>query len=120
MHYWPNPAHKTHTTEAGPPAWSPDKDPCPAGMSVPERHALFNASLPVDAADPRSRRFALRRTDRGLEIYDLKFTGDVDGDPEFHGHPATRVNRDILKAWRNVGAISQAEYARLRKELPGC
>ena len=29
MRYWPNPAHKRETTEAGPPAWSPDKDPCP-------------------------------------------------------------------------------------------
>ena len=29
MYYYPNPAHKTETTEAGPPRWRPDKEPCP-------------------------------------------------------------------------------------------
>jgi hypothetical protein len=37
MRYWPNPAHKAETTEAGPPLWTPDKDLCPTGMTVAER-----------------------------------------------------------------------------------
>lgn len=120
MRYWPNPAHKKQTTEAGPPAWSPDKDPCPSEMTVAERNVLFSASVPVDLVDPHARRFAIRRTLHGIEIYDVKWTRDVEDDPEFHGHPATRVPPSVLKAWRDAGTITQAEYGRLRKELPGC
>jgi hypothetical protein len=120
MRYWPNPAHKTRTSEAGPPAWSPDKDPCPSDMTVADRNALFLASVPVAPADPRARRFAIRRTTHGLEVYDVKWTRDVDDDPEFHAHPASRVPSVVLKAWRDDGTITQAEYGRLRKELPGC
>lgn len=120
MRYWPNPAHKKHTSEAGPPAWSPDKDPCPPDMTVRERNALFLSSTPADPADPHSRRFVLRRTAQGIELYDVKWTRDVQDDPEFHGHPATRVPPVILKAWRDAGILTQAEYVRLRRELPGC
>jgi hypothetical protein len=120
MRYWPNPAHKKETTEAGPPAWSPDKDPCPASMTVSERNALFVASVPVDPADPHSRRFTLRRTEAGLEIFDVKWTRDVEGDAEYHAHPATRAPPAVLRAWRDAGNLSKAEYARLRRELPGC
>jgi len=120
MRYWPNPSHKTHTSEAGPPAWSPDKDPCPADMTVEERSALFLGSTPSDPTAAHSRRFALRRTATGLEIYDVKWTRDVDGDPEFHGHPASRVPPSVLRQWRAAEAITEAEYRRLRRELPGC
>lgn len=121
MRYWPNPAHKEETTEAGPPAWNPNKEKCPRGMTVPERTELLEASIPIKPNDPRSRRFAVRRTESGrLEFFDIKYTRDVDDDIEFHGHPASRVDRGVLKIWRDRGTITDAEYNRLRKDLPGC
>lgn len=120
VRYWPNPAHKQETTEAGPPVWAPDKEKCPRGMTVTERNALLASSVPSHAYDPRSRRFALRRTDAGLEAYDVKYTRDVDGEPEFHGHPAARIERSALKVLRDRGDLSPAEYRRLARELPGC
>ncbi|MGH7269595.1 MAG: hypothetical protein ACREJ3_04115, partial [Polyangiaceae bacterium] len=74
MRYWPNPAHKVETTEAGPPAWTPDKDRCPPRMTIEERRALLGASVPLDADDLHSRRFAIRRTERGIELFDVKWT----------------------------------------------
>jgi hypothetical protein len=91
MRYWPNPAHKRETTEAGPPRWRPDKEPCPDDMTVPERNQLLETAVPSDPADPRSRRFNIRRGPRGPELYEAKWTQDVRGEPEFHGHPATYV-----------------------------
>jgi hypothetical protein len=89
-------------------------------MTVAERDALFEASIPVMPGDPRSRRFALRRSAAGLEVFDVKYGRDVDGDPEFHGHPASRVDRRALKVWRDRGLITPAEYNVLRRDLPGC
>lgn len=100
--------------------WNPDKAKCPRGMTVEERNALLAASVPVDAADPRSRRFAVRRTATELEVFDLKYGRDVDGIPEFHGHPASRIDRRTLRLLRDSGQITPIEYNRLRKELPGC
>ncbi len=122
MRYWPNPAHKVETTEAGPPRWNPDKDACPPGMTVHERRDLLLASLPLDPAEPRSRRFAMRRRSDGVvDVFDVKWTqDDPDGEPVFHGHPASTVPRDVLKQWRDLGALTPAEYRRLARELPGC
>jgi hypothetical protein len=44
MRYWPNPAHKQETTEAGPPQWRPGKEPCPREMTVAERDELLTAA----------------------------------------------------------------------------
>ncbi len=121
MRYWPNPAHKIETSEAGPPKWNPYKEPCPTNMTVGERSQLLALSTAVDPQDPRSRRFAMRRTDSGLELFDIKHTeDDHEGQPVFHGHPASRVNRSVLKRWRDEGLLNPAEYRRLARELPGC
>jgi hypothetical protein len=119
MRYWPNPAHKKETTEAGPPAWHPDKEACPDDLSVAERDELLEASVPHDPADATSRRWTVRRGPNGLELYDIKHTGVIDGTHEFHGHPATYVPAKILKVFRDDGLISRAEYGRLVREL-GC
>lgn len=119
MLYWPNPAHKDHTSEAGPPSWNPYKEKCPR-MTVAERDALLQASIPVDPRDPRSRRFAVRRTAAGIELFDVKYTEDRGGVPVFHGHPASRVPIEVLREMKSLGSITDAEYSRLRKELPGC
>ncbi|MCC7383741.1 MAG: hypothetical protein IT384_18005 [Deltaproteobacteria bacterium] len=90
-------------------------------MTVEERNHLLEASVPIDRDDPHSRRFTVRRVDGGaLELYDLKWTRDVDGEPEFHGHPATRIDRSVLKALRERKDITDSEYKRLAKRLPGC
>lgn len=89
-------------------------------MTVEDRNVLLATSVPVDASDPRSRRFAVRRTSTGLEIFDIKYGRDVDGIPEFHGHPASRIDRRALKLLRDTGQITSAEYNRLRREIPGC
>lgn len=120
MRYWPNPAHKEETTEAGPPEWIPDKEKCPRWMTVAERNSLLQASVAREADNAHSRRFAIRRTAKGLEIYDIKWTRDVDGDQEFHGHPASRIPRSVLKEFRVRGLVTEAEYRRLSRELPGC
>ena len=86
-------------------------------MTVAERNALLEASVPVDPGDPHSRRYVVRRTPHGIELYDLKWTRDVDGGPEFHGHPATYVPGGMLKRFRDNTVITAAEYKRLRKQF---
>jgi hypothetical protein len=117
MRYWPNPAHKRQTTEAGPPQWRPDKEPCPDDLTVRERRVLLETAVPLDPIDPRSRRFNARRGPQGLELYDAKWTRDVEGEPEFHGHPATYVPTAVLRALRDRGMITDAEYRRLIRDF---
>lgn len=89
-------------------------------MTVEERASLLEGSVSVDPGDPRARRFAVRRTERGIEIFDIKWTRDVDGEPEFHGHPASRVDRLALRIFTERGALTESEGRRLARELPGC
>ena len=117
VRYWPNPVHKRGTTEAGPPAWRPSKEPCPDHLRVEEREALLVAAVSSDPDDSRSRRYKVRREGGRLELFEAKWHRDVDGDPEFHGHPTTRVPSRVLRALRDSGRLSPAEYRRLVKEL---
>lgn len=119
MRYWPNPAHKRATTEAGPPRWRPDKEPCPDDLTVRERQNLLETAVPLDPANPGSRRFNVRRGPRGLEVYEAKWTRDVGDEPEFHGHPASYVPTSVLRAWRDEGKITNAEYRHLVRAF-GC
>lgn len=119
MRYWPNPAHKQETTEAGPPQWRPGKEPCPREMTVAERDELLECSVPLDAEDAGSRRFALRRTTRRLEFYDVKHTGIVESEHEFHGHPATWVPTQVLRIFRDRGDLTAAEYRKCAQGF-GC
>jgi len=89
-------------------------------MTLTERNILFESSVSVRPGDPTARRFEMRRTRTGLELFDIKFTRFVKDEPEFHGHPASRVPRSILKMWKDRGEITEVEYGRLVKELPGC
>ena len=117
MRYWPNPAHKQETTEAGPPAWFPNKEACPP-MTVEERRQLLAESIPLDPGDLRSRRYAMRWTEeRSLEFFEAKWTREVDGDHEFHGHPTRRIPGSVLRQMRDQGRVSSSEYRRLIKEL---
>jgi len=116
MRYWPNPAHKRETTEAGPPGWRPSKEPCPDDLTVEEREELLRNSVP-GGSGARSRRYTLRRANTGLQFYEAKWHTDVDDEPEFHGHPTTRVPNRVLRVFRDEGRITQAEYRRHVREL---
>ena len=118
MRYFANPAHKIETTEAGPPRWRPDKTPCPEGMSLRERTTLLRDSVAENPDAPDSRRFAVRRTDSGLEFFAAQVTQVVNGAIEYHGYPTHRVPGKILRRFRDQGKISDAEYRRLVKR-PG-
>src|SRR5688500_6137397 len=108
VQYWPNPAHKKETTEAGPPGWHPGKDACPERMSVDERNELLRDSIPLDPDNPCSRRWAIRRAEGLLEFFDVKWTGTLEGDDVFHGHPASYVPVAILRRFRDRGDVSGA------------
>jgi len=116
MRYYPNPAHKLETTEAGPPRWWPDKEPCPP-MTPAERSALLENSIPDDSGSSRSRRYVVRRAAGRIEFFEAKFTRDVDGEPEFHGHPAAHVPARVLRRFLSDGSITPAEYRRFVRRL---
>ncbi len=117
MRYWPNPAHKQQTTEAGPPQWRPSKEPCPQDLTPAERTQLLDESIPQNPGDAHSRRYNVRRSGKGLEVYDAKWHADVEGEPEFHAHPAGYVPTRVLRALRDAGTITGSEYRRLVKQF---
>jgi len=86
-------------------------------MTPQERIELLDSSIPCDPEVPGSRRYAMRRTDAGLQLFEAKFTQEVDGVLEFHGHPTNRVPAKVLRQFRDRNLISSAEYRRLVKSL---
>ena len=116
MRYAPNPAHKSETTEAGPPRWRPNKALCPR-MSVDERARLLAASIAENPRDPRSVRYTFRRGAGAVEFFAARWTREVDGEQEFHGYPTSHVPGSVLKKLRDRGDITEPEYNRLRKDL---
>lgn len=119
MRYWPNPAHKRQTTEAGPPAWRPGKEPCPDDLRIGERQQLLETAIASDPDDAHSRRYNVRRAAAGLEVFEAKWTQDVAGEPEFHGHPASYVPARVLRHLQDDGRITESEYRRLIRSF-GC
>lgn len=115
MRYWPNPAHKKETTAEGPPRWNPDKSRCPDDMTVAERQQLLEGSVPENPDAAGSRRFALRRTQSGLEWFAARLTRFDDGVPVFHGYPEPAVPARVLRVFLERGDIKPAEYKRLLK-----
>ena len=117
MRYFANRAHKVETTEAGPPGWRPDKQPCPEGMTLRERTELLRDSVAVNPDSSASRRFSVRRTESGLEFFTAQMTQVVNGEVEYHGYPTRYVPGIILRQFRDQGEISHSEYRRLVKRL---
>ena len=124
MRYVPNPAHKQETTEAGPPKWRPDKEPCPSEMTPRERAKLLRESIPEHPGSSSSRRFAVRRGSSGLELFAAQATRTAlairtaeDGEVEYHGYPTHRIPGKVLRRFRDRGDITAAEYRRLVKRL---
>ena len=118
VRYVPNPAHKQETTEAGPPKWRPDKEPCPSEMTPRERAKLLRESIPEHSDSPSSRRFAVRRGSSGLELFAAQATRTAeDGEVEYRGYPTPRVPGKVLREFRARGDITATEYRRLVKRL---
>lgn len=117
--YKENPAHKTYTTEAGPPEWSPTKEACPVNISLAERNDLLKNSVSEDGSDLDPVRYAVRRTNGGkLEWFRTLLTLEhADGRIEIHGHPfipgKPKVPPKVLRFLRDNGTISKAEYREL-------
>lgn len=114
--YLPSPAHKTATSEAGPPRWHPDKSACPNDLSLAEREQLLSGSVPEDPADPFCPvRYAIRRGADGLEWFVTRLTVEhVDGGIEIHGYPfapgCPKVPPAVLRRLRDSGRITSTEY----------
>lgn len=118
MRYFPNPAHKLETTEAGPPRWRPNKEPCPPEMTTRQRAALLRDSIPERPDLPDSRRFAVRRGESGLEFFTAQATQVLEGgEVEYHGYPTNRVPGRVLRRFMARGDVTRAEYRRLVREL---
>jgi len=95
------------------------KTHCPDDITVEEREDLLAQAVPVSEKDPCARRYAMRRGEHGIELFDAKLTQLDDGEPEFHGHPATFVPANVLRRFREEGRIEGSEYRRLVKRF-GC
>lgn len=116
--YMPSAPHKTTTTEAGPPIWIPSKEKCPAELTTRDSQKLLRTSHAIGDDPLETRRWAVRRTDRGIEFYESKFTeNQPDGNVVVHGHPTARVPPAVLRKMKAAGEITEAEYNRFRKEF---
>lgn len=116
--YAPNPVHKREWTEVGPPAPRSDKSPCPSDITAVQCHGLLQISIPEDPTDPRSRRYAVRRSDLGAELFAAQAHSPAGHDPiEFHGYPVPTASAKILRQLRDRGDLLQPEYRRLIRGL---
>jgi hypothetical protein len=116
--YFPDPAHKTTTTEAGPPAWCPDKEACPEDMTVEQRSMLVAGSVSQSGDPIDSVRYAVERVKGQLRWYISRFTRvHPDGRVEIHGHPFhpghPRVPPRVLRRLRDLRLITPPEYRKL-------
>jgi hypothetical protein len=112
VRYWPNPVHKKRMTEAGRGRWRPDKTPCPDDLTVAERNELFLTSVAEDPADQCSKRYNVRRTARGLDLFEAQCAQDVD-DVVCHGYPTSHIPPKVLRLLLAAGTITKVEYERL-------
>jgi hypothetical protein len=112
VRYWPNPVHKRRISETGPGRWRPDKTPCPDDLTVAERNELFLTSVPGDPADPCSKRYNLRRTTDGLELFEAQCAAEGEV-VVCHGYPTNYIPAKILRVFRDAGTITDVEYKRL-------
>jgi hypothetical protein len=118
--YRPNPAHKTRTTEAGPPQWRPDKSACPEDLTAVEILELIPTSFSKseNALDPK--RYAVRRKEGKLQWFRTLLTRQrPDGTIEIHGHPFEpgypKVPPSVLRKLKEAGLITEAEYRQAKK-----
>jgi hypothetical protein len=100
-------------TEVGRGRWRPNKTPCPDDLTVAERNELFLGSVADDPDDPCAKRYNVRRTEHGLELYEAQCQRAGDDDIECHGYPTSHIPVKVLRVLRDAGRITGAEYERL-------
>lgn len=116
--YAPNRAHKREWTDAGPPAFRSDKSPRPPEITAIECAELLQTSIPEDPVDPRSRRYAVRRSDHGAELFAAQAHSPAGQDPvEFHGYPVPTAPAKVLRQLRDRGDLLAPEYRQLIRGL---
>ena len=116
--YVPNPVHKREWTEVGPPAPRSDKTPCPSEITAIECRALLANSIAELPSDPRSRRYVVRRSDLGAELFAAQAHSPAGQEPvEFHGYPVPAAPARILRQLRDRGDLLQPEYRRFIRSL---
>jgi hypothetical protein len=118
LFYFPNPAHKTVTTEAGPPRWYPKKTACEEELTTREAQCLLEQSVAEDGEPLNPRRWAVRRVGNEVRWYrTLPTQVHPDGKVEVHGHPFVpgypKVPPRVLRQMRERGMITAAEYKEL-------
>ena len=86
-------------------------------MTLDERAELLRHSIAEDPESPTSRRFAIRRSESGLEFFAAQMTRIVDGEAEHHGYPTDHVPGKVLRHFRESGTITRPEYKKLVKRL---
>jgi hypothetical protein len=86
-------------------------------MPTEEREQLLTDSVPEDPARLDSPRYAFRVGAGGLEWFAARCTRVVDGEPEFHGYPCSHVPIAVLRRFRELNRLTEAQYRRLIKEL---
>lgn len=118
MRYAPSVVHKREWTEAGPPLPRSDKTPCPSDITGVECNALLQSSVPEECSEPRARRYAVRRSERGVELFAAQVHSPAGQEPaEFHGYPVPTAPARVLRALRDRGDLLPPEYRRLVRGL---
>lgn len=103
---------------SAPPGLRSDKSPCPSDVTAVECHDLLQISVPEDSTDPRSRRYAVRRSEIGPELFAAQAHSPVGQEPiEFHGYPVPTAPARVLRTLRDRGDLLPAEYRRLVRGL---
>jgi len=79
---------------------------------------LLQKSVPENPGDPRSRRYAVRRSDFGFELFAAQVHSPAGQEPlEFHGYPVPTAPARVLRALRDRGDLVASEYNRLIRGL---
>lgn len=118
MTYAPNLVHKREWTEAGPPSLRSDKSPRPTDLTAVECSALLRESIPEEPSDPRARRYAVGRSDSGIELFAAQVHSPVGNEPlEFHGYPVATAPARVPRTLRDRGDLLQPEYRHLVRGL---
>jgi len=87
-------------------------------MGLDERTRLLLESVAEDPEQPTSPRYAFRVGPRGYEWFVGRLTCVTpEGDFEFHGYPTAHVPPCVLRRFRDLGRLTDAEYRRLVKDL---
>lgn len=90
-------------------------------MGPGERQRLLDASVAEDPGDPRSRRYAIRRTEGRIELFVAQCSQGPGDEVTYHGYPwyhpdyqpnPRPVPHSVLLQLRERGDITEEEYGK--------